>query len=238
MWVSLAVIAFLVSWSVRSLAFGGDGERQTPRSTPSVVASLTASPTPLAFAAQLPDLSGFSLPLRGACLPDSEALWPNAPRPYRNGIHEGMDLYPGLSCTSIEIGTPVLAMRDGLVIRADNDYRPLTREEAARTDSRPDILDRFRGRQVWIDHGVDARTGERIITRYCHLSRVAPSIKEGTMVKAGDVVAFVGNSGTPEALDDPNAEVHLHFEVRVGERFLGQGMAFPQVQQAFRRLFS
>lgn len=178
------------------------------------------------------------MPVRGACLPQLESLLPNAPRTYRRGVHEGVDFYPGYACVPIEKGTSVMAVRDGVVVRADHEYEPLTREEAARNESTPEMLDRFRGRQVWIDHGIDERSGQRIVSRYAHLDTIALPIRVGLQVKAGQEIAFVGNSGTPESVDQPNAEIHLHFELRIGEQFLGQGMTPAAARTLYVRLFS
>ena len=73
-------------------------------------------------------------------------------------------------------------------------------------------LDLIRGRQVWIDHG------HGIVTRYAHLSAVA-DLTVGDAVAAGDVIGAVGSSGYPEG------GPHLHLEVRVGDSYLGDGLA-------------
>ena len=44
------------------------------------------------------------MPIEGACLPEVAALLPNAPREYRAGIHEGIDLYDGYVCAPGEKG--------------------------------------------------------------------------------------------------------------------------------------
>jgi len=44
---------------------------------------------------------------------------------------------------------------------------------------------------------------------YLHLSGFAPGVKVGTKVKAGDVIGFVGNTGS-------SATAHLHFEIHPG----------------------
>ncbi|HWO93698.1 MAG TPA: M23 family metallopeptidase [Dehalococcoidia bacterium] len=198
----------------------------------------TVEPTPVRSDARLEALAGFTAPIEGGCLPSSDLVMPNASREYRNGVHEGVDFYDGDSCVPVGRGTDVVAALDGVVVRADWDYRDLTSAEAAVQDSTEESLDRFRGRQVWIDHGMLAETGERVITRYAHLDSIEEGIDVGDEVSAGQIIAHVGNSGTPEGVTDPNAELHLHFEVRVGDRFLGEGEPPDVVREAYERLFS
>jgi murein DD-endopeptidase MepM/ murein hydrolase activator NlpD len=209
------------------------GSSSSPTPTP-----VLATPTP-----EVPDLSvfrGFIYPIKGACLPDSDKLMPNAPREYRGGIHEGIDFYDYDSCTKIEKGTAIIAAKDGVVIRADHDYRALTQAELSAADKRiseghandPDILDLFRGRQVWIDHG------KGIVTRYAHTSDVAASMHVGDTVKQGDVIAFVGDTGTPESITNPDTEEHLHFELRTGDTFLGKGLPPGDVRGLYQQLFT
>jgi murein DD-endopeptidase MepM/ murein hydrolase activator NlpD len=167
------------------------------------------------------------MPIAGACLTIEPNLLPNATRAYRFGIHEGVDFYQGYSCATIGLGTPVLAAKAGVVIRADFDYTPLSPAELDNLLARSEVqgytdaeaLDRFRGRQVWIDHG------NGIVTRYAHLAGLHPDLAVGKAVAAGDIVGFVGNSGTPESVTNPGAEMHLHFEIRIGVGFLGSGLS-------------
>ncbi|MDP9238096.1 MAG: M23 family metallopeptidase [Chloroflexota bacterium] len=189
-----------------------------------------------------PDLTAFTnfiYPIKGACLPASDPLMPNAPRAYRGGIHEGVDFYGYDNCTGIMKGTAVLAAKDGTVIRADHDYHELTMAELTAADERiaqghandAGVLDLFRGRQVWIDHG------KGIITRYAHLSDIAANIEIGTKVVQGETIAFVGDSGTPESLSSPGVEEHLHFELRAGGSFLGKDLPPDDVRAIYARLF-
>ena len=165
---------------------------------------------------------------------------PNAPREYRGGIHEGVDFYGYDNCAKIAKGTAVLAAKDGVVTRADHEYHPLNQAELSAADQRiseghandPDILDLFRGRQVWIDHG------KGIVTRYAHTSDVAANIRVGDRVRQGDVIAFVGDSGTPESISNPDTEEHLHFELRAADGFLGQGLPAGEMRALYERLFT
>jgi len=197
------------------------------------------SPTPTPAAPDLTVFRNFIYPIHGACLPAGDQLMPNAPRAYRGGVHEGVDFYGSDNCTKIEKGTPVIAAKDGVVIRADHGYHDLTQAELDAADQRiadghandPDILDLFRGRQVWVDHG------HGIVTRYAHLSGIADNIQVGTKVVQGETIAFVGDSGTPESLSSPGTEEHLHFELRTDDRFLGEGLPPDEVRAIYTNLF-
>jgi murein DD-endopeptidase MepM/ murein hydrolase activator NlpD len=120
--------------------------------------------------------SAYVLPVAGSTISSRAAHWPNAPRAYRNGTHEGFDFYDrAVSGTAqIAYGTPIVAVADGTVIRADHDVRGAL-DRRVRSDHRrarrvlstpPDVLDQLRGRQVWIEH-VGGFT-----SRYAHLSEV------------------------------------------------------------------
>ena len=207
----------------------------------------TSTPEPLPFSPPPPastldpaDLRGFMLPIEGGCLPGYDGLMPNAPRAYRNGVHEGVDWYDLSSCATIVEGTPVYAMYGGVVVRSDYDYLDLTPQQVAELADRtaqqgfsdPDTLDLYRGRQVWIDHGGG------IITRYGHLGRIEDGgTYVGASVERGQVIAYVGESGTPESVTDPGTEMHLHAEVRVGDGFLGEGLPPDEVRRLWERLF-
>lgn len=185
------------------------------------------------------EVSGFIFPIEGACLPEDDNLIPGALREYRNAIHEGLDFYDADNCTFIGIDTEVLAAKDGTVIRADHDYQPLTPETLQELDERvaggdtsPDIEDSYRGRQVWLQHA------DGTVTRYAHLNGVADAAIVGAQVEAGDVIGYVGDSGTPESVTDPLTQVHLHFEIRIGGGYLGQGLEPDEVRRLYEQAFS
>jgi murein DD-endopeptidase MepM/ murein hydrolase activator NlpD len=85
------------------------------------------------------------------------------------------------------IGTPILAAGNGVVIKAqwDSGY----------------------GRRVEIQHA------NGYITTYNHMSGFARGIKEGSRVKQGQVVGFLGSSGL-------STGPHLHYEVMVNGHFV------------------
>lgn len=206
--------------------------------------SPTAAPTPIptpAWAVSGPSLEGPDLarsrasrvrqrtgplrfPVAGATLPAEPALLPGSERSYRGGQHEGVD-FPA------DAGTPVLAAADGFVLRADvafSDWEVREREEAlaeaialGHTPER--ILDRIRGRQVWIDHG------RGVVTRYAHLQDVTTTV--GAYLFAGEAIGTVGSSGYPEG------GPHLHFEIRVGDGYYGQDLAPDEQRALLERAF-
>jgi murein DD-endopeptidase MepM/ murein hydrolase activator NlpD len=220
-------------------ACGDDGDKDRQKDLATAVATLAleadAPATPAATSTPDPSrLRGFDFPIASGCLPQGDQLMPNAPRPYRAGIHEGVDIYAVDSCVPIRLGTPVLAAKDGVVVRADLAYVDLTPARAAQLEqdpTTPEAIDAYRGRQVWVDHG------DGIVTRYAHLSGIAPGITAGTKVTKGQHIAYVGESGTPDSLVSPGSELHLHFEVRVGDTYLGARQPPAEVRRLFVVLF-
>ena len=238
---ALAAGCFDRGGEVRVFANGTEvaGHAATATQAASTVATLAFTPTPFTSDLDPGDLTGFAFPIAGGCLPSRDEVMPNAPRAYRDGVHEGVDFYEGDVCTPIAQGLPVLAMHAGVVIRADLDYVDITPEEievlAAKTSAQgssdAETLDVYRGRQVWIDHG------NGVVSRYAHLSSVADGIDVGVEVAPGDAIGAVGESGTPESVTAPGTELHLHMEVRIGDGFLGEGLAPDEVRRLYERLF-
>jgi len=164
---------------------------------------------------------------------------PGAPRDYRNGTHQGTDFYNGFSGVPVHRGTPVLAAADGIVIRIDHTYTEMTGEEraeyrrvSAQAETTPeDILDKFRGRQVWLEHR------GKLITRYAHLDTVSTDLEVGDSIQAGRQIGTVGNSGTPPAITGGTGEMHLHFEVWLNGFYLGEGLPPEDVLFILRGIF-
>jgi len=184
-------------------------------------------------------LAGFRMPIVGASLPALDRLLPGAPRTYRFGTHQGFDMYEGQIGVPTGYGGPVVAARGGVVVRADIDYEEMTPDryaEAIATSraagaTLPPELDLLRGRQVWIDHG------HGVITRYAHLSGISPGVTEGVQVEAGDVIAFVGNSGMESATQGSRSGAHLHFELQIDDRYFGRGMTTEAIREQASRIF-
>jgi murein DD-endopeptidase MepM/ murein hydrolase activator NlpD len=184
--------------------------------------------------------SGYTVPVEGATISSRATHLPGARRAYRNGTHQGFDFYDGTVSVAIEYGTPISAVAGGEVIRADVDYREMTAEEydqiivtAQRNLSTPeDILDKLRGRQVWIRHPGG------FISRYAHLSDIAEGVVVGKHVSQGEVIAATGNSGTLEAVRETRDDPHPHVEIwRGDEAYLGQGMDACNIYPLAAQLF-
>lgn len=202
-----------------------------PDATAGAPTATQVAPTPAA-------VRGLAYPVEDACLPEDDNLMPGAPRDYRNGTHEGVDFYDSDNCAVIGLDTDVVAAKAGTVVRADWTYVDLTEaslvalfDRVEQGESSPDIDDAFRGRQVWIEHD------DGTVTRYAHLSGIVEGIDQGALVQQGEPIAFVGDSGTPESVTNPETQIHLHFEIRVGESYLGADMDPEAVRALYEAAF-
>ncbi|MGI6327720.1 MAG: M23 family metallopeptidase [Dethiobacteria bacterium] len=183
-------------------------------------------------------LSFLESPLPGAKVTTRDTQLPGAPRTYRNGTHEGLDFYEGYCNISVKYGDPVFAAGPGTVYRIDHDFvelptdeREILLETAWKMDETPaEILDMLRGRQVWLIHS------NGIITRYAHLSDTAGNLEKGDSVEAGDYIGNVGNSGTSEGAEGNTLNSHLHFEIWIGESYLGEGLSPAEIRTLWKRI--
>ena len=193
---------------------------------------------PLISEKVLDRLRGLRMPIAGLSLPQRLNSLPGAPRHYRHGVHQGIDLYAYPNGLPVTTDTEVLAARDGVVIRADTDYANPTQAQMdqwlatcrQKGYTPEDILDHLRGRQVWLDHG------DGLITRYAHLSSVADGIRVGAQVAQGQVIGTVGNSGTPASLYDAGVEVHLHFEIWLDGHYVGQYLSTVEIRRVLSKV--
>ena len=183
--------------------------------------------------------SGYVVPVEGATLSSRSSHLPGAARYYRNGTHEGFDFYSGVVSVAITYGTPIHAVATGKVIRADHDYVEMSIDEynqvidtAKRNLSTPpEILDKLRGRQVWVEHPGG------FISRYAHLSAIPDSVQVGNIIKQGDVVGETGNSGTLEAAQDTQDDPHPHVEIWNQDTYLGKGMEPDEIYTLAQQVF-
>jgi murein DD-endopeptidase MepM/ murein hydrolase activator NlpD len=83
---------------------------------------------------------------------------------------------------SASMATPVSAINDGLVVLSDEQWAP--------------------GQTICIDHGGG------VFSKYMHLSR--RNVREGNVVRRGDVIALSGNSGAQKPAP------HLHLDLVIG----------------------
>ena len=221
----IAVAALAAIATLTSAGRLGPVALHTVTPTPRVWEWPQAAPTEPAMRSHPQLLSGFVLPVGGMEVPTEDQYLPNSPRAYRAGYHEGID-FP------VEAGTPVLAAKAGTIIRIDGGFTEWSpADEQAAFDAALALgytpsptLDHLRGRQVWIDHG------NGIVTRYAHLSTVAP-LREGDVVTQGELIGAAGSSGYSEG------GPHLHFEIRVGDDFYGDGLPLPQLRYAISAAF-
>ena len=230
--ITLAILCVVLFGAVAVAASGSPLEARSPTAAPRYTPMPAVVTTPpyvgeREVARSFARLRGvFALPIEGGDIPDDPDLLPGAPRDYRAGIHEGID-FPA------PIGTPVLAAASGTVTRVDVSFLDWTRQQqdialfdaVALGYTPAATLDSIRGRQVWIDHG------KGVVTRYAHLSAVEPLVV-GQKIDAGAVIGAVGSSGYPQG------GPHLHFEVRVGDDFYGDGLSGQTLVRAVSRLFS
>ncbi|TCS94673.1 M23 family metallopeptidase [Hazenella coriacea] len=168
-------------------------------------------------------LSFLNTPIEGAHVTKRASSLPGAPRTYRNGVHEGLDWYSNDTGISITKKTPVVSMADGIVVRADLGYEEMTTSQRNRllsigvkNDKQTPayILDKLRGRSVWVqyDNGV--------LARYVHLDRVSDQIQVGQRIRTGERIGYVGNSGTSDGALGNDKGLHLHLDLFIyGEWF-------------------
>lgn len=176
-------------------------------------------------------LVDFAPPLGAPRFNQPDYQLPGAPRHYRLGIHEGIDFY-------WQRGTMITAAAAGRIIKADWEYQTPSDEQFAywRSESRrlsytpPEGERFFHGRQLWIDHG------NGVVSRYAHLSEIESGIDVGSWVEQGEVIGYVGNSGSPGSLEGEEVDAHLHFELWLGDGYLGQYLRPIEIREWIRAI--
>lgn len=182
---------------------------------------------------------GWQYPIEGGSLPDWGRLYPGGSRIYRQGVHHGVDIYHWNAPDGFTVGWHVVAPADGDVTEATVGYVPMSAEEfdelvassAAAGMTLPETLERFGGIQIELDHGGGVRTA------YLHLNSVADGVDAGGSVSEGQFIGTVGVTGTEGEASAQVAVAHLHFEIWIGDRYLGQGIGLIETMWWFDQIF-
>lgn len=123
----------------------------------------------------------------------ADMLWPT-PSYHSISSPYGMRIHPKTGKRTMHYGIDISAPEGASVVSpADGKVKSYAYNE-------------YGGWTMVVDHGENER-GERIITRYLHLSAKVAGV--GQTVKVGDTIAKVGNTGIY------TTGPHLHFEVYV-----------------------
>jgi murein DD-endopeptidase MepM/ murein hydrolase activator NlpD len=215
-----------------TISFNDDPMKEVPASTvpekPTTVDDITSI------------LSVLNNPIKGASVSKIPNHLPGAVRAYRHGTHEGMDFYQYTSNVEINRNTPIYGMAEGKVVRADHDYVPYSSEEernkdlasAANFTGTPQfMLDKLRGKQVWISYP------NGILARFCHLDRIPQSLTVGDTVTEETIIGYVGNSGTSGEVKQDDSELHLHLDLLIYNELFWVGLNQEEVQQVLSNVF-
>ena len=184
------------------------------------------------------------LPCDNIAVPKRGTRLPNAPRDYRSGTHRGIDFFASW-------GTPVRAVADGIVIRADQYYVEVPTEfragllsASSKVGHTPsDIFYSILfGKAIFLDHGFDLVPSFRAVTIYAHLSSIEKNIIPGTIVKSGQLLGQSGNTGTMESTLGTKNDAHLHWEMILQkgnkEIYLGEDMTYEQLYAMLVDIFA
>ena len=188
------------------------------------------------------NLTGYRYPIPNALFPKVAYSLPGAPRAYRNGTHKGIDIIYKKDASkgqkALSMQDPIVAIADGIIVRADHKYVPMTPESYQDAidytkNHRVTFVDKdFGGRQIWIDH----QNG--VMSSYNHMSSIAKSIRIGTKVRKGQKIGTVGNSGLRAEAEKSNKSIHLHLEIWVNGEFLGKGLDAKQSRKLLQYFFT
>ena len=183
---------------------------------------------------------GLWFPLPGARVPKSAGDLPGASRPYRHGVSQGFDFTDGDAGIPVAYGQPVIAAAAGEIVRADGNYVEMSQDtwqqllDSVGTAAGADAgeLDQLRGRQIW------ERLPDGRVLRYGFLSGVRDGISKGIQVYRGEVIGYVGNSGTGDGVAGTTLHPRLHFEIWQGDSFFGEGLSPDEVRMQAASLFA
>ena len=185
-------------------------------------------------------LSFLEKPIEGAEVSTIPNHLPGAKRAYRNGFHEGIDWYGYATGKQISTDTPIFAMAEGVVVRADHDYEeypsPLIRNKdlslTAQLGETPEyIFDRLRGKQVWVQY----QNG--VMNRFAHLDAIPDDLKVGDKVTSESIIGYVGNSGTSGAVNQDGSQLHLHQDLLIYGELFWKPFSLDEVKEIIVRIF-
>ena len=183
------------------------------------------------------------LPCENLPVPKRAKLLPNAPREYRKGVHRGIDFFA-------DWGTPVRAVAEGTVIRADHNFKEVSSalrsellQKASQIHRTPsDVFEHvLLGKSVVLDHGLNFIPGYRVITIYAHLSHINKNVKPGVKIKKGEQLGKTGNTGMQASTLGKRDGSHLHWEMilqnKDGEFYTGQGLKYKELYPLLKSMF-
>lgn len=185
-------------------------------------------------------LAFLNKPIENAQISTISNHLPGAKRAYRNGFHEGIDWYGYASGQHISTETPILAMAEGVVVRADHGFEeyasPVIRNKdlalTAQLGETPEfIFDRLRGRQVWVQYE------KGVMNRFAHLDAIPETIQVGDKVSSDTIIGFVGNSGTSGAVNQDGSELHLHQDLLIYGELFWQPFSLEEVKEILISVF-
>lgn len=209
-----------------------------PSAAASSAVAATSAPAASAPAPSSGAIAGLWFPIPGAGVPKDTNNLPGASRPYRHGVSQGFDFASGDAGIPIAYGQPVVAAADGEIVRADTDYVEMTPDTwkqlldaVSASGADASQLDRLRGRQIW------ERLPDGRVLRYGFLSGVRDGIRKGIQVYRGEVIGYVGNSGTGDGVGQTELHPRLHFEIWKGDSFFGEGLTPDEVRMQAASLF-
>ncbi len=171
------------------------------------------------------------LPIAGVSLPKSPENLPNAPRAYRRGVSQGF-VFTGVDAgLQIQFAMPVLAVADAKIKLLTANFKELSPQEfqalllKVKDGASQNDLNLLRGRQISLLHE------NGIITRYGHLSSLNPNLTYASQIKRGDIIGFVGNSGTLDGARGTKNNARLLFEIWLENetKFYGAGLKPEEV---------
>ncbi|MBC7472801.1 MAG: M23 family metallopeptidase [Candidatus Sericytochromatia bacterium] len=194
-------------------------------------------------------LKDFIVPIDNysSLLPTYSSVYPGSRRLYRYGVHEGIDFFSDpTGSIVVDQTTPVIAPKKGILIRIDKIYHEMSINEHQNIlnsclksfTTSPTNINKLRGRQVWIKHN------DGVITIYAHLSQVNKALSIGDQVDKGDIIGYVGNSGTTDGVYKTKSGMHLHFEIHINdsskelEYYLGKYLTIEETMQIYRKILN